>query len=125
MKDKPMIIDSHTHIFRDGGPLDCTAVDLIKSMDEAHIDKALVFAGKINNISTEEVLAEIRPFKDRLFAIGSISPDNNRYKEESRVLRERTAYLLESGEIRGLKFYPGYEHFYPADEWLRPYLELA
>jgi hypothetical protein len=33
--------------------------------------------------------------------------------------------LLEAGALKGLKLYPGYEPFYPADEKLRPAYELA
>jgi uncharacterized protein len=33
--------------------------------------------------------------------------------------------LLDAGALKGLKLYPGYEPFYPADEKLRPAYELA
>lgn len=119
-----MLIDAHTHLGRKGGALEARAEALIKSMDEAHIDKALVFAGRINGITTEEVVDEIAPYKDRLYAIASASMGEG--GETLRAL-EKLHNLeagLKSGVIRGLKFYPGYEYYYPADEWLREFLDL-
>jgi hypothetical protein len=92
-------------------------------MDKAGIDKALVFAGRINSITTQEVIDEIAPYKDRLFAIGSVSQGINTIYMEG--YGDQVTGWLESGTVRGLKFYPGYEYFYPADEWLRPYLQWA
>lgn len=125
-----MIIDAHTHLGRKGGALEARAVDLIKSMDEAHIDKALVLAGRINGITTEEVLEEIKPFKDRLYAVASISlpPGWDPHKEwgppldNPGVPNKETIDRWIAAGIRGFKFYPGYEYFHPADTWLRPYL---
>jgi uncharacterized protein len=121
-----MIIDAHTHLGRPGGALDSRATDLLKSMDQGKIDKALVFAGRINSITTEQVIEEIAPYKDRLFAIGSISFETTyTYVETLRKVLQHLDDLLASGAIRGLKFYPGYEHFYPAEPSIRCYLELA
>ncbi len=113
-----MIIDSHTHLGRPGGALESRAVDLVKSMDAAGIDKSMVFAGRLNSITTEQVIAEIKPFKDRLHAIGSVSMGN-----EDEFVVDRIHHLLGTGQIHGLKFYTGYEHFYPDAQWLRPVLE--
>jgi len=117
-----MIIDAHTHLGRPGGALDGRATDLLKSMDAAGIDKALVFAGRLNSISTKEVLDEIAPYRDRLYGVGSVSVRPRGRNYGRRHWAEVDA-LLKAGMIRGLKFYPGYEYFYPADEWLRPFLK--
>jgi predicted TIM-barrel fold metal-dependent hydrolase len=129
-----MIIDSHTHLGRPGGAIDSRAVDLIASMDKAGIEKALVFAGRMNSITTEQVIEEIEPHRGRLYAIGAISMDDWKSNvpasglwisgtEWDASLQKMEAFLA-SGAIRGLKFYTGYEHYYPADRWLRPFLDL-
>ena len=125
-----MIIDAHTHLGRPGGALNSRAVDLLKSMDAAGIDKALVFAGRINSITTEQVIEEIAPHKDRLFAVASVSPMPIQTSDAGLVqgpseLSFKFEEWLASGLVRGLKFYPGYEPFYPADPWLRFPLAVA
>ena len=93
-------------------------------MDEAGIDKALVFAGRMNSITTEQVIEEIEPYKGRLYAIGAASPEQGEGTQAGLTFLHSLEEYLKSGLIRGLKFYPGYEHYYPADGWLRPFLEL-
>ena len=125
-----MIIDAHTHLGRPGGALDGRrAVDLVRSMDKAKIDRSMVFAGRMMSISTEQVLDEIKPFGDRLSCIASFSKEDSANQHHWMDHRSdqmcRLEEALASGLIRGLKFYPGYEPFYPQDPWLRPLLELA
>lgn len=110
-----MIIDAHTHL----GLADAKVNELITSMQKANIDKALVFAGEINNYSTEQLLKDIAPYRGILYAIGSVSP----LSSERPSLKQVEDWLI-ANQIYGLKFYPGYEYFYPADASLRPYLEL-
>lgn len=117
-----MIIDAHTHLGRPGGVLDRRVGDLLQSMDAAKIDKALVFAGRLNSLTTKDLLDEIAPHRDRLYGVGSISM-RPRGRAFGRRHWAEVDTLLKSGLIRGLKFYPGYEYFYPADEWLRPFLK--
>lgn len=110
-----MIIDAHTHLGLGGAKADA----LVVSMQKAKIDKALVFAGGINNYSTEQLLQDIAPYSGTLYAIGSVSPLSSLRPS----LQQVEAWLV-AKQIHGLKFYPGYEYFYPADASLRPYLEL-
>jgi hypothetical protein len=88
-------------------------------MKRAHIDKALVFAADINDLPTERLLVEVAPYRDKLFPIGSVSPLSSQLPS----LKKVEEWLSEK-QIHGLKFYPGYEYFYPADPSLRPYLKL-
>lgn len=118
-----MIIDAHTHLGRKEATINARVGDLLKSMDTGLVDMAAVFAGRLNSITTKQVVEEIRPHKDRLFAIGSVSKPEPGHGMWANI--EELEDLMGDGIIRGLKFYPGYEPFYPADEWLRPYLELA
>lgn len=113
-----MIIDAHTHIGF-GGAITAKPEDLLHSMDRSQIDKALVFAGAMNACSTEQLLKAIKPHRDRLVAIGSVSPLQGHDGAERSLICEG----LESGDIAGLKFYPGYEHYFPYESAVRPYLE--
>lgn len=110
-----MIIDSHVHLDSEN-----KAKDLILSMDKAGINKALVFVGELFNYSNEKLLLDSALFKERLFPLCSISP----FSKEKPTLEQLEKWLANK-EFYGLKFYTGYEHFYPADEIIRPYLQLA
>lgn len=115
-----MIIDAHTHIHLDPGAQGQTVPDLLASMDAAGIAMSAVFAASINQLTTEKVLEDIAPHADRLFAVGSVSPVMRGYDRAPWVVDE----WLESGKIRALKFYTGYEHFYPADPLLRSFMHM-
>lgn len=117
-----IILDSHTHIGKK--TIIASADELIKSMDRASIDKALVFAGKINEQATEILLDDIAPFKDRLYGIGSVSPLNHIDESRNKVLGY-LEHCFQDQSIYGLKFYPGYEWFYPNDESVRDFLKLC
>lgn len=114
-----MIIDAHTHIHLPGHEGHAVP-ELLRAMDEARIDMAAVFAGCINGLPTEQVLKETEAHQDRLFVVGSVSPIMPGYQEPPAKVDE----WLASGRVRALKFYTGYEHFYPHDERLTPYMEL-
>ena len=101
-----MIIDAHTHLL--GDLVDLSAQDLLRSMDEAGIDRSAVFAA-INGPTNEEVVRICKKYPDRFFAVGFASPFN------PATMVERVTGFLEDGKIRALKFYLGYEHFYPND----------
>ena len=112
-----MILDAHTHIgFND--VLKARPSQLIASMKKAKIRRACVFAGDLNGCSTERLLKEVRAYRGILFPIGSISL----FKKTSSV--RDVQRWLSKGDIHGLKFYTGYEYFYPFDRRLRPYLKL-
>lgn len=114
-----MIIDAHVHISLDGKNSKGVP-ELLASMDRAGIDRAAVFAATIAGLTTPEVMRDIAEHQDRLFAIGSISPIILPFKAGLRKVED----WLREGVIRGLKFYTGYEHFYPSDERICPYLEV-
>lgn len=113
-----IIIDAHTHIGK-GHLINANPKDLLKSMKTAGIDRACVFAGELNNCSTEELLNSLSKYHDVLYPIGSVSP-----LSEKRPSLDQVEKWLLNNDIYGLKFYPGYEFFYPYDECARPYLEL-
>jgi len=113
-----MVIDSHTHL--GAKTIIASADGLIASMDASGIDKALVFAGKLNGLSNEQLFRDIAAHQERLFAVGSVTPGSPRMPPLSDV-----EAWMRQGAIRALKFYPGYEYYYPYDAVIRPYLELC
>jgi predicted TIM-barrel fold metal-dependent hydrolase len=113
-----MIIDCHTHLGRNEH-INARVDQLLKSMDEANIDKAMVFAGELNGLSTHSMLEEIKPHRDRLYGVASWDFEchlprampNGDLIDQSEYL----ARLYQSGEIVAVKFYTGYYHKMPSD----------
>lgn len=112
-----MIIDAHTHI---GHKIIVAGPDqLVASMDAAGVTTSLVFAGHVNACPTQTLLNEIAPHRERLLPVGVISPLEK--LEETATTLET---MLRAKQLAAVKFYLGYEHFYPTDAVVRPYLEL-
>lgn len=113
-----MRIDSHTHLGRKH--IVATADQLVASMDKAGIDKALVFAGYMNNCSTDDLVKELAPFKGRLYGIGTAS-----IKEtlDHGYIEQLEKYLAD-GQIGGIKFYTGYDHYHANSEMMRVFYRL-
>lgn len=118
-----MIIDAHTHIGKKH--IVASASDLVASMNKAGIDKSLVFAGKINEQATDILLNDIEPFKGRLYGIGSVSLSSGNdtfglgslfnqieHRPGGRIYNYLEDMFV-TQQIFGLKFYVGYEHYYP------------
>lgn len=102
-----MIIDCHTHIGKN------YSVDmLLKSMDKAGIDKALVFAGQIHDNSigctNEYLLEQIKHHNDRLYGVACYHPSDN--------IVNLSNLLANNANIVAVKFYLGYDHWYPNDD---------
>lgn len=112
-----MIIDAHAHIGKMGGKA-WTKDDLLSSMDEAGIDYALVITlestGVDSQFSIEDII-KICEQSHRLIAVGKIDY-NNLIKEQT----EKIIKLLKEGKLVGVKFYLGYQKFFPIDQKLHP-----
>ena len=111
-----MIIDSHTHIGEDNGRY-WTPEELITSMDEDGIDISLVLANFTSDtgLSTKEGIEVSKRFP-RLKIIGNFDYskiDAQQIEELERLLKEKL--------ILGVKFYLGYEHYYPNDKKLHSF----
>jgi uncharacterized protein len=121
-----MIIDCHTHVnnYHDekvDALTDCIA-KLQASMRRNRVDVALVLTSyKVvpGRPSTRAVVNAIRGV-DTLHVVAGLSWLNF---TDADVQELRS--LLEEGQIKGLKLYPGYEPFYPADSKLAPAYALA
>lgn len=112
-----MIIDSHTHIGPFGEQLGKTADELIKSMDEAHIDFSLVLATDFTGnkgVSTDELITLTKHY-DRLGVVGNVD-----YTDYDETQYNNLVNFAKHRSIVGVKLYPGYESFYPLNEKLLP-----
>lgn len=118
-----MIIDCHTHLGRNEH-INARVDQLLKSMDEANIDKSLVFAGDLNDYPTAMMLEEIAPHRDRLYGVAAWDFDylhkgrytNDSHKDAAKYMFEQEKKLIElykAGEIVAIKFYTGYYHTMP------------
>ncbi len=115
-----MIIDCHTHIGKFNGQ-DNTPEELIASMDEAGISASLLFANfhSGGGVQTKRII-EICKEYPRLKAVGNIT-----YPSLGNEQMETIAWHIKNREIVAVKFYLGYEQFYPTDEKLFPVYEMC
>lgn len=116
-----MIIDSHTHLGRNNHIL--ASVDqLLVSMDGARIDQALVFAGDLNDAPNNWTQEQIKPHRDRLKMVACANPlkwDTYAWLEQD---ASKLADMYQAGEIVAVKFYTGYDHYFPNDKVMEYYL---
>ena len=121
-----MIIDVHTHI-NNYHEEKVTSLEeclgrLTDAMAANKVDYALVLSSyKVtkDRPSTRQVVEAIRGM-DNLGVVAGISYLNYNHRD----IREIGEYL-EQGLVKGLKFYPGYEPFYPNDSRLKVWHEMA
>jgi len=121
-----MIIDVHTHInnYHEDRVVsldDCLNL-LTDTMLENKVDYSLVLSSyKVNEHrpSTRQVVEAIKD-RNNLGVVSGISYLNYNHRD----IREIGEYL-ENGLIKALKFYPGYEPFYPNDTRLKVWYEMA
>jgi len=99
-----MIIDCHTHIGRNEHIL-ASADQLLHSMDKSGIDKSLVFAGSLNDAPNKWLLQQIAAHKDRLYGVAAYRPDD--------VTAQQLVDWYLDKKIVAVKFYTGYDHYYP------------
>jgi predicted TIM-barrel fold metal-dependent hydrolase len=121
-----MIIDVHTHINNyheeKVSSLEDCLNNLEDNMAKNNVDYSLVLTSyKVNEHrpSTKRVVEAISNRKN-LGVIAGISWLNYNYRDVIEI-----SEYLEKGLIKGLKFYPGYEPFYPNDSRLRLWYEMA
>lgn len=121
-----MIIDCHTHLnnYHDEtvDALDECLARLLASMRRNRVDVALVLTSyKVvpGRPSTKAVVDAIRRVPN-LHAVAGVS-----WLTLSDGEIDALRGFLQDGAIKGLKLYPGYEPFYPADPKLAPVYALA
>lgn len=121
-----MIIDVHTHLnnYHEERVVSIEACldNLQQAMQEAGVDYSLVLSSyKVteHRPPTREVVRATRDLPN-ISVVAGVSITH--YKE--RDLRELSDFL-KTGEVKGLKLYPGYEPFYPYDARCQVIYDLA
>lgn len=121
-----MIIDVHTHINNYHEERVVSIEDSLKVLTDTmaanNVDYSLVLTSyKVteHRPSTTQVVEAIKHHKN-LGVVAGISYLHYNHRD-IRVIGD----YLEQGLIKGLKFYPGYEPFYPHDGRLRVFYEMA
>lgn len=121
-----MIIDCHTHLNNYGNEsedqLPKNLELLLTSMRRNRVDAAMILTSYKVTAGRPSTRAVVDITRDHanLHVVAGVSYLN--FSEQT--VAELRAFL-EAGEIKGLKLYPGYEPFYPADRKLAPAFELA
>lgn len=121
-----VIIDSHVHLSiyeKQAASLEDALEKLLQEMDKNQVGYATIIPDNIENdpkIADLNTAIKLTKDKNNLFLLGSPqiiqrgSSEVDEYKE-----------LLKQGTIRGLKFFPGHDPYYPIDERCLPYYELC
>lgn len=121
-----MIIDSHVHISLYGNNAKSLkgVFDLfLKEMEKNGIDSAIIIPDNIegsDSIADLEKAIELIGERKNLFLLGSPQIIQKGSSE-----LEKYQKLLEEGKIKGLKFFPGHDPYFPTDERCLPYYELC
>jgi uncharacterized protein len=121
-----MIIDSHIHI--------STYSDNAKNLKEAFI--LFLEEMKKNNLSAAIIIPDNVEGSDKIAdlykAIELIGDRKNLFLLGSPQIIQRGSSeikkyqkLLEDGRVKGIKFFPGHDPYYPTDERCLPYYELC
>ncbi len=95
---------------------------LLDTMNSNNVEQAIIISSYVVNEqrpSTSEILAAIEKHENMHVVAGfSISNHHETIVEEYRE-------YLKNGKIKGLKIYPGYEHYYPYDPKYQKVIDLC
>lgn len=121
-----MIIDSHVHISihdENASSLQGAFDLLLEEMRINNIESVIVIPDNIENsesIADLNKAIELIGNRKNLFLLGSPQIIQRGSSE-----LEKYRKLLEEGKIKGLKFFPGHDPYYPTDERCMLYYELC
>lgn len=121
-----MIIDAHTHLSlyeNNAASLEDALELLLADMDKSAVKYAIIIPDNIENglhIADLNKARNLIVENDRFFLLGSPqilqrgSSELDKYKK-----------LIKNKVIRGIKFFPGHDDYYPIDERCKPYYDLC
>jgi len=120
-----MIIDTHVHLSiyqEQAASLKEALKKLLEEMDANQIDYAIIIPDNIENdpkIADLSIAIDLISGKNNLFLLGS--PQIMQGSSEVDKYRE----LVTQGIIKGVKFFPGHDPYYPTDERCLLYYEMC
>lgn len=121
-----MIIDSHVHISiydNNASSLQRASDLLLEEMKKNGIGSVIIIPDNIegsDSIADLDKAIELIGDRKNLFLLGSPQIIQRGSSE-----LEKYKNLLENKKIKGLKFFPGHDPYYPTDERCLPYYELC
>jgi hypothetical protein len=121
-----MIIDSHVHISLynyNTKSLQEAFTAFLQEMEKNGISGAIIIPDNIegsDSIADLDKAIELIGEHKNLFLLGSPQIIQRGSSELEKYRR-----LLEEGKIKGIKFFPGHDPYYPTDERCLPYYELC
>src|SRR3989339_969427 len=121
-----MIIDSHMHIslYENNAASLKDALDLfLEEMKKNNLSAAIIIPDNIegsDQIADLDKAFELIGEHKNLFVLGSPQITQRGSSEIGKYEN-----LLEEGKIKGIKFFPGHDPYYPTDERCLPYYELC
>ncbi|KKP79763.1 MAG: hypothetical protein A2271_00460 [Candidatus Moranbacteria bacterium RIFOXYA12_FULL_35_19] len=121
-----MIIDSHIHLSlynNNAKSLQDVFGLFLEEMRKNGINSAIIIPDNIegsDSIADLDKAIELIGKRKNLFLLGSPQIIQRGSSE-----LEKYRKLLEEGKIKGLKFFPGHDPYYPTDERCLPYYELC
>lgn len=121
-----MIIDSHIHIslYNDNAKNLKDAFNLfLQEMEKNGISGAIIIPDNVegsDSIADLDKAIELIGERKNLFLLGSPQIIQRGSEELEKYQR-----FLEEGKIKGIKFFPGHDPYYPTDERCLPYYELC
>ena len=122
-----MIIDAHTHIGKLPGGLYAEGYEknlnlILKEAQENNVSHLIILAGLEKqdgfNVSTKSLLELIVEHKN-VHAVAGINID---YQKDDLIQLEE---WVNKRQVVGIKFYTGYQHYYPSDERCKPIYDIA
>jgi hypothetical protein len=121
-----MIIDSHVHISiydNNVTSLEEAFNLFLKEMQKNGVNYAIIIPDNIegsDNIADLDKAIKLIGERRNLFLLGS-----PQIIQRGKSELEKYEKLLKNGKIKGLKFFPGHDPYYPTDERCLPYYELC
>lgn len=121
-----MIIDAHVHlsIYQEQGKSLKECLDiLLDEMNKNGVNYAIIIPDNIENdpkIADLNKALELLEGKDNLFLLGSPQVIQRGSNE-----LEKYSGLLKKGTIKGLKFFPGHDPYFPTDKRCLSYYEMC
>lgn len=121
-----MIIDSHVHISlyeNNAKSLEESRDLLLKEMKKNNVEYAIIIPDNVENdthIAGLEKAIELTKNLNNFFLLGSPQIIQERVGEV-----EKYESLLKNGVVKGIKFFPGHDPYYPTDKRCFPYYSIC
>lgn len=121
-----MIIDAHVHLSLYGGiseTLEGALEKLLSDMEKNGVGYAIVIPDNLEGLSNIADLSKAKELiggHNNLFLLGSPQIIQRGDGEASKYEN-----LMKSGEIKGIKFFPGHDPYYPTDKRCSSYYQMA